>query len=126
MSSFKVGQEVIFSKGNLKDVRGVVVVPHYQISQSDWPEVLIRHGDDIAYVQVYVPIDKVRPAEDPYEYGATWLDSAAESSYWDVFESEWGTLEETQEQAQHATELGNRGVKIMRRLKAGEPEDYNV
>lgn len=65
--------------------------------------------------------------EDPYEYGATWLDvSDTEGGYWDVFETEWGTLEEAQVEVRHATEIGNKGVKIMRRLKAGEPEDYNV
>lgn len=124
MTKFEVGQEVIFSKGDLEDVRGVVVVPHFQMSQSDWPEVVVQYDEDRRF---FVDIDDVRPAEDPYEYGATWLDvSGVEGSYWDVYETEWGTLEEAQEEAEHAEEIGNKGIKIVRRLKAGEPEDYNV
>lgn len=67
------------------------------------------------------------PPEDPYEYAATWLDMhARKETYWDVLESEWGTLEEAQEEARVATEIGNKGAKVVRRRKAGEPEDYDV
>jgi hypothetical protein len=74
-------------------------------------------------------MDKVRPAEDPYEYGATWASPFADEPYFpyfEIFENEWGTLEEAKQSAQEAESVGNTDIKIMRRLKAGEPEDYNV
>lgn len=127
MSEFKVGQEVIFSKEalDLKDVKGVVHTPFWQVSASDWPEVIVTYED--GGKSAFVNVDDVRPAVDPYEYAATWLDPyASKEAYWEVLESEWGTLEEAQEEARHATEVGNKGAKIVRRRKAGEPEDYNV
>lgn len=124
MSRFKVGQEVIFSKGDLKDVKGVVHNPYWQISQSDWPEVVVDYNDGENTRRHLVDIDKVRPAVDPYEYGATWLDW--HNVYFPVLDSEWGTIEEAQYEAQDAKKHGNVGGKIMRRLKAGEPEDFDV
>ena len=66
-------------------------------------------------------------SDDTYEYAATWLDAYAnEETYWEVFESEWGTLEEAREEARHATEVGNKGAKVVRRRKAGGVEDFDV
>lgn len=120
MSKFKVGQEVLFDVGYNYGMKGVVINPHFQISQSDWPEVLVGYGDRT----IAVDIDDVRPAVDPYEYGATWLDWHDE--YFPVLDGEWGTLEEAQAEALDARKRGNPGGKIMRRLKAGEAEDFDV
>jgi len=126
MSKFKVGQEVIFSHGDLEDVKGVILNPHFQISQSDWPEVVVQYGDDRRF---FVDIDKVRPAEDPYEYniertsgitGRTsmcfgmdgWDDDreAVEGDFKDYLEGDGATM------------LGAK-FRMVKRRKAGPVED---
>lgn len=124
MSKFKVGQEVIFSKGDLKEVTGVVHNPFWQESQSDWPEVVIDYNDGESTRRLLVDIDYVRPAVDPYEYGATWKMQDSEK-YHPVYSDEWGSLEDAQDELRIAREEARRGAKLMRRLKAGDPEDYN-
>lgn len=124
LSKFKVGQEVIFSEGDLKEVTGVVHNPFWQESQSDWPEVVIDYNDGENTSRILVDIDKVRPAVDPYEYGVTWKMPDSEEFY-PIFSGEWTTLEEVQE-GLRGYGSNFRGTKIVRRLKAGEPEDYNV
>lgn len=119
MSKFEVGQEVLFSRGDRKDLKGVIVNPHFQISQSDWPEVLVQYHQ----LRFFVDIDKVRPAVDPYEYGATWKMRGSEE-YYPVFSEDWGTLEEAKANAEYAKTWDMQDTKIMRRLKPGEPEDF--
>jgi hypothetical protein len=63
--------------------------------------------------------------EDPYEYGATWKMDGSEE-YYPVFSDEWGTLEYAQDELNLASSEHQRDAKIVRRLKAGEPEDFNV
>jgi hypothetical protein len=126
MYKFEVGQEVVFSKGDLKDVKGVVHNPFWQVSQTDWPEIIVVFSDKQGTVRtLFVGIDAVRPAVDPYEYATTWLDW--NDKYFPIEEGEWGTLANAEHEAKFVGHhKGMTGVKIMRRLKAGEAEDYNA
>lgn len=60
---------------------------------------------------------------DNYEYGVTWSNGLG--AHFPIFEDEWGTYEWAHDQAlQERSESSREDVKIMRRIKAGEPEDF--
>lgn len=134
MSKFKVGQEVIFSKGDLKDVKGVVHNPFWQVSQSDWPEVIVEFYDEQEqFRSLFVDIDDVRPAEDPYEYNIETTDlitghtSLFKSTVWEP-DTEW--LERKKEALdEYDKRLLNAGGeleytrRLVKRRKAGRIED---
>jgi len=124
MSKFKAGQEVIFSKGNQKDVKGVVYIPSYQVSQSDWPEVIVEYGGGW---RVFVDIDDVRPAEDPYEYAVEWTVKGSDVPR-PILADRWVT----RDSAERTIEFNERmfpdkmqvyTVRLVKRRKAGPVED---
>lgn len=61
---------------------------------------------------------------DNYEYGVTWLNPLT-GKHFLVYDEEWGTYGWANHEALEVLGMPDRtGVKIMRRLKAGEPEDF--
>lgn len=130
MTRFEVGQEVIFSKGDLKDVRGVILNPYFQLSQSDWPEVIVEYEGDRRF---FVNVDDVRPAEDPYEYSVQfhWLHNA-ENVWTEVSEHDWMDKEDAenwlqvQKDTEKRAEREGKAVKavgrLVKRRKAGRTE----
>lgn len=130
---FKVGQEVIFSKGDLKDVRGVVTTPFWQVSQSDYPEVILDYRDDQGNLHgLFVDIDDVRPAEDPYEYALwfhySYLDEPTlpQEHMWNTKEAAEACLRSFQGMVRKSESTSTpitHKVKIVKRRKAGPIED---
>jgi hypothetical protein len=131
---FRAGQEVIFSKGKLKDVRGKIVNPRFQMSQSDPEEVIIEQEDGTG---IFVDIDNVRPAEDPYEYAAVRVDLEDNAQLFlggTYYDPEcWGTLEEAEKLIKEALNdkhydewKEDTELQINRRRKAGPVVGYKT
>lgn len=130
MSKFEVGQEVIFTHGDLKDVLGVVVVPHFQLSQSDWPEVIVQYEEDRRF---FVDIHEVRPAEDPYEYNIEITDLITGHTHMlrDLWEPKTDWLERKvammDEDDRALLDAGDEPLefthKLVKRRKVGKVED---
>lgn len=116
-----MGQEVIFSKGEDKDVRGVVHTPFWQVSQSEYPEVIIELADGTG---VFVDIDDVRPAEDPYEYNLEVPWSSRDNH---ILYDDWADKELIEsmyrQMLEHRMADNIDDVKIVKRKKAG-PIEY--
>lgn len=121
MSKFNVGDKVRISRGVDTGLTGVVTVPAWQISQSDWPFVLFT--DENGYRRSADEND-LELAEDPYEYGVL----QTRVSTGEDLENRlvWGTLEEAQEDFGLMNRPSATPVftyRIVKRRKAGRIEN---
>lgn len=128
MSKFEVGQEVLFDVGYNYGMKGVVVDPHYQVSQSDWPEVVVQYGER----RLFVDIDDVRPAVDPYEYNIEGTDVVTGKTH--IWRTTWEPTPdwlrgEVEKRDAYDRQLRNAGGspeytrRLVKRRKAGPVED---